>query len=198
MGRGFSPSGFHPAVPAWRNRFRTDESDSTRGRTTHGLGRGVPSGVGAGGAGRHHIPLMCGRYSNTLPPEAIRQVVKDLQGGLNFPPSYNAAPTQRLPVVVRGEAGPTLALMRWGLVPSWSDGRPKWSNINARAETVDSKPAFRDAFRRRRCLVPADGFYEWAAEGGGKQPYRFVMADRACALMAGLGSGGVREGSPAR
>lgn len=129
---------------------------------------------------------MCGRYSNTLPPEAIRGLVRDLAGGLNFPPAYNAAPTQRLPVVVFGEQGPKLAMLRWGLIPSWSDGNPKFSTINARAETIDTKPAFRDAFRRRRCLVPADGFYEWRTEGGKKMPYRFTLSDGGLFAMAGV------------
>lgn len=129
---------------------------------------------------------MCGRYSNTLPPEAIRQVVRDLQGGLNFPPAYNAAPTQRLPVVVAGEQGPVLKSLKWGLVPYWSDGNPKYSTINARAETIDTKPAFREAFRKRRCLVPTDGFYEWRTEGGKKQPYRITLADGGLFMMAGV------------
>lgn len=100
------------------------------------------------------------------------QVVKDLQGGLNFPP----APTQRLPVVVRGEAGPTLALMRWGLVPSWGP-----QVINARAETEARLPR-----RLQEEAVPGARRREWKVEGGKKQPYRFTMADGGLFMMAGL------------
>ena len=77
--------------------------------------------------------------------------------------------------------------MRWGLIPSWSKDSSIGSRlINARSETVDKKPAFREAFQRRRCLVPADGFYEWRKEAGGKQPYRIGMEDNSVFAFAGL------------
>jgi putative SOS response-associated peptidase YedK len=107
----------------------------------------------------------------------------------NFPPRYNAAPSQALPIVRRGgRGGRELALARWGLVPSWSKGPDaRFSMINARAETVAEKPAYRGAFRHRPCLVPADGFYEWQARGKGvKQPYYFSLPSGKTFAFAGL------------
>jgi putative SOS response-associated peptidase YedK len=132
---------------------------------------------------------MCGRYSLTTAPEAMRQLF-DLSGPLaNLPPRYNIAPTQEAPVV-RAAAeggGRELALLRWGLVPAWSQGPDsRYSMINARAETVAEKPSFRTALKERRCLVPADGFYEWARRPGGKQPYRIGLAGGAPFAFAGL------------
>lgn len=113
-----------------------------------------------------------------------------LEGALlNIEPRYNLAPTQQAPVIrLRTEGGNELAMMRWGLVPSWSKEGPAsgFTMINARAETVADKPAYRAAFRERRCLVPADGFYEWKKLGREKQPYRFTMADDAPFAFAGL------------
>src|SRR5262245_60352787 len=120
---------------------------------------------------------MCGRYSITKAPEAMRRLF-GVKGALpNFPARYNVAPTQTVPIVRLGAAGePEIALLRWGLVPAWSKGIDKrFSMINARADTVTTKPAYRGPFRERRCLVPADGFYEWKSEADGKQPYRFTL-----------------------
>jgi putative SOS response-associated peptidase YedK len=135
---------------------------------------------------------MCGRYSLTTAPEAMRRLF-DLDGpGLNLEPRYNIAPTQQAPVIRRpidaADAGREMIMMRWGLVPSWSKDGPdsRYSMINARAETVAEKPAYREAFRRRRCLVPADGFYEWQKVAGGKQPWRFTLASGDPFLFAGL------------
>jgi len=132
---------------------------------------------------------MCGRYSLTSAPEAMRQLF-DLDGPpLNLEPRYNIAPTQDAPVIrARDDSKRELAMLRWGLVPSWSKDGPDsgYSMINARAETVADKPAYRGAFRDKRCLVPADGFYEWKKEGKAKQPFRFTMADDAPFLLAGL------------
>ena len=90
----------------------------------------------------------------------------------NFPPRYNVAPTQAVPIVRLAEGQRRFALVRWGLIPSWvKDPRTFSLLINARGESVTDKPAFRAAMRRRRCLFPADGFYEWKAEGGRKRPY---------------------------
>jgi putative SOS response-associated peptidase YedK len=131
---------------------------------------------------------MCGRYSITTAPEAIRRLFKAVGALPNFPPRYNAAPTQDLPVVRLGRDGSReLTLLRWGLIPSWADDPGSgYKMINARAATVAERPAFRTAFRRRRCLVPADGFYEWKPVDGGKQPYRITMEDGAPFAMAGL------------
>lgn len=131
---------------------------------------------------------MCGRYSLTTAPEAMRQLF-DLSGPLvNLPPRYNIAPSQAA-AVVRSAAGGgrELVQLRWGLVPSWSKGPDsRYSMINARAETVAEKPSFRVALRERRCLVPADGFYEWASRPGGKQPYRIGLKGSEPFAFAGL------------
>jgi putative SOS response-associated peptidase YedK len=99
----------------------------------------------------------------------------------NFPPSWNAAPTDSLPVVrFDAKAGQrSLDLLRWGLVPYWAkDINVGFANINAKAEGIENKPAFRKAFERRRCLVPVDNFYEWKKTGTGKQPYAIALAGR--------------------
>jgi len=130
---------------------------------------------------------MCGRYSITTNPEAMRRLFKFKNATPNLQPIYNAAPTQILPVVRLGQEGEReLVTLKWGLIPSWAkDAKLGFSTINARAETVHQKPAFRTAFRKRRCLVPADGFYEWQP-GEKKQPYRITMADGEPFAMAGL------------
>lgn len=137
---------------------------------------------------------MCGRYSITMPPEAMRDLFR-FEGLPNLPPRYNVAPTQDVPVVRPGEgAGRAreLAMLRWGLVPSWSKGTAdeilsKSPLINARGESVAQKPSFRSAFARRRCLLPADGFYEWRAMGKGpKQPYHIHRADGRPIAFAGI------------
>ena len=105
---------------------------------------------------------MCGRYVLSTPVDELQRRFGFLELP-NLPPSYNVAPTQNAPVVRQRPDGDghELAVLRWGLIPPWSEGPDSgYSTINARAETVAVKPAFRGAFRRRRCLVPADGFYE--------------------------------------
>ena len=130
---------------------------------------------------------MCGRYSLTSPAESVVELF-DLPTRPNLPARYNIAPTQDVPVVRPGAAGRELVSMRWGLIPSWAkDASLGAKMINARAETLIEKPAFRTAFRRRRCLVPADGFYEWQPVGHGpKQPYYIALAARAPFAFAGL------------
>src|SRR5215208_1289926 len=109
---------------------------------------------------------MCGRYAITTAPEAIRALFGYLEQP-NFPPRYNVAPTQPVPIVRLAEGRRRFALVRWGLLPSWvKDPKAFTLQINARGETVNDKPAFRHAMKRRRCLFPADGFYEWKEEGG--------------------------------
>ena len=136
---------------------------------------------------------MCGRYSLTTPMEAVRQLF-GFPERPNLPARFNIAPSQEV-VAVRlgeGEAGARhLVWLRWGLIPSWAPSGAKepgigGRTINARAETVAEKPAFRAAFRRRRCLIPADGFYEWKTERGRKQPYRIVLESGAPFAFAGL------------
>jgi putative SOS response-associated peptidase YedK len=119
---------------------------------------------------------MCGRYVIISTPQAIRAMFG--YGELpNFPPRYNVAPTQPIPVVRLHEGKRSFALMRWGMLPSWvKDPKTFPLLINARGESVLEKPAFRHAMRRRRCLIPTDGFYEWQV-GPPKRPY-FVRAKR--------------------
>ncbi len=118
---------------------------------------------------------MCGRYTLTSSPEALRALFRYAEQP-NFPPRYNMAPTQPIPVVCLINGQRKFALMRWGLLPSWVKDPKAFSLIiNARGENVIEKPAFRAAMKRRRCLVPADGFYEWKAGGARKQPY-FIHA----------------------
>jgi putative SOS response-associated peptidase YedK len=117
---------------------------------------------------------MCGRYVIISTPEAIR-VLFGYGEQPNFPPRYNVAPTQPIPIVRLVDGKRSFALMRWGLMPSWvKDPKTFPLLINARGESVLEKPAFRNAMRRRRCLIPTDGFYEWQA-GAPKRPY-FVRA----------------------
>ncbi|MEO1015122.1 MAG: SOS response-associated peptidase [Pseudomonadota bacterium] len=130
---------------------------------------------------------MCGRFLLTAPPDAVAQAfgvdVRD-----NFPPRWNIAPTQPI-AVIRVDDGapiaaraPSYALMRWGFIPSWAkkDHLERLRSkplINARAETAAEKPTFRAAWKRRRCLAPANGFYEWRRDEKGRTPFRFTPAD---------------------
>jgi putative SOS response-associated peptidase YedK len=104
-----------------------------------------------------------------------------------FEPSFNIAPTQLAPVLTAGAERPVLRTMRWGLIPFWSkDGGGKLSTINARAEALAQRPAYRAPFRSRRCLVPADGFYEWQRLDGRKQPYFIRLRSQEPMVFAGL------------
>jgi putative SOS response-associated peptidase YedK len=114
---------------------------------------------------------MCGRYAITSSPETIQQLF-GYRTDAAFPPRYNVAPTRPVPVVRWMNAAPEFVLMRWGFIPSWAKDPHSFSLIvNARGESVNEKPAFRNAMKRRRCLLPADGFFEWKAETGRKRPY---------------------------
>ncbi len=129
---------------------------------------------------------MCGRFTITTPPEALRALFNYVEQP-NFPPRYNIAPTQPVPIVTLINGQRHFQLVRWGLVPSWSKEMPKSVLINARAETIHEKPSFRGGIRHRRCLVPADGFYEWqTGQGGTKQPYLIRRKDRAPFAMAAI------------
>jgi putative SOS response-associated peptidase YedK len=113
---------------------------------------------------------MCGRFVITSPPEALRQIFGYIEQP-NFPPRHNVSPTQPVPVVILEHGARHFRLMRWGLVPSWvKDPRKITLLINARSEGIVEKPAFKNAIRRRRALIPADGYYEWQATGGRKRP----------------------------
>ena len=119
---------------------------------------------------------MCGRYVIISTPAAIRALFGYGEQP-NFPPRYNVAPTQPVPIVRLVEGKRSFSLMRWGMLPSWvKDPKTFPLLINARGESVLEKPAFRNAMRRRRCLIPTDGFYEWQV-GTPKRPY-FVQARR--------------------
>ncbi|MBR0838714.1 SOS response-associated peptidase [Bradyrhizobium liaoningense] len=120
---------------------------------------------------------MCGRFVITSAPAALRQLFGYVEQP-NFPPRYNVAPTQPIPVVWIENGARHFRLMRWGLLPSWvKDPRGFTLLINARSETVLEKPAFKNAIRRRRGLIPADGYYEWKAIDGRKQPFFIHRAD---------------------
>jgi putative SOS response-associated peptidase YedK len=114
---------------------------------------------------------MCGRFVIISPPEALRQLFGYSEQP-NMPPQHNIAPTQPVPVVILENGARHFRLMRWGLIPAWvKDPRKFALLINARAETVLEKPAFKNAIKRRRCLIPADGYYEWRAFEKRKRPY---------------------------
>lgn len=134
---------------------------------------------------------MCGRYTLTHPGEALAEMIGSaVEDSAGLAPRYNIAPTQEAPVVRRGDDGRLgWSLLRWGLVPARAQD-PAIGNrlINARAESVAEKPAFRDSFRAMRCLVPADGFYEWRAEGTRRQPIYVRRSDRRPFAFAGLWS----------
>jgi putative SOS response-associated peptidase YedK len=132
---------------------------------------------------------MCGRYSITSTFEAVRKLFGLRPGVPNWwVPRYNVAPTQLAPVVRLREGERELAQLRWGLIPFWAkDAKIGVQTINAKCETLATKPAFREAFGRRHCLVVTDGFYEWLKpEGGPKQPFRIVRKDREPFALAGL------------
>ena len=130
---------------------------------------------------------MCGRFAFYSPSEATAALF-GVSGSFAVEPRYNIAPTQFIAAIRNSkESGRELTMLRWGLIPSWAKD-PSIGNrmINARAETVAEKPSFRAAYRRRRCLVLADGFYEWKKEGDTKTPYFISLASGAPFAFAGL------------
>ena len=136
---------------------------------------------------------MCGRYFVTTPPETLAQIFGFVNQP-NFPPRYNIAPSQPISIIRPGrpsQEGLECVLVRWGLIPGWAKEPPKSLLSNARAETVSEKASFKGAVRHRRCLVPADGFYEWQARAPGKgkgpkQPYCIRLRTREPFAMAGI------------
>src|ERR1051326_3065332 len=129
---------------------------------------------------------MCGRYCMTSAPEAIRALFRYPEQP-NFPSRYNIAPTQPVPIVRMVDGGRQFALVRWGLIPAWvKDPRGVSLLINARGESVNDKPAFKNAMKRRRCLFPADGFYEWKPHGSARRPYLARPMARGPIAFAGL------------
>ncbi|RAI56168.1 SOS response-associated peptidase [Roseicella frigidaeris] len=135
---------------------------------------------------------MCGRYFQQRGPAELARYFETINALPNLPASWNRAPTQEALVVRRHpETGQRhLDPLRWGLVPRWAkDASGAAKMINARSESIAEKPAFREAFRKRRCLVTADGFYEWQTDGKAKQPYAVALADGAPMALAGLWEG---------
>ena len=131
---------------------------------------------------------MCGRYTLSTPTDLLSDLY-ELETEITTTPRFNIAPTQEAPVIrISPETGKRrLDLLRWGLVPFWAkDSTIGNRMINARSETAAEKPAYRVSLRKRRCLVPADGFYEWQATGGPKQPFFFHRKDGYPFAMAGL------------
>jgi putative SOS response-associated peptidase YedK len=127
---------------------------------------------------------MCGRTSLFAPPERVRERF-DAEPDRPLERRYNVSPGQNHPVV-RNDDPDAIRFPTWGLVPRWSDDSPSSGHVNARAETLAEKPSFREAFAERRCLVLADGFYDWKETPTGTQPYRIEREDREPFAFAGL------------
>src|ERR1700674_1117492 len=132
---------------------------------------------------------MCGRYRLSRRKQVVEEYFDGVSNEPDWSPRYNIAPTQPVAVIRQNPKEPVreLSLMRWGLIPSWAkDSSAAARMINARAETASTKPAFRDALKSRRCLVPADGFYEWVRMEKTKQPYCFEINNGELFAFAGL------------
>lgn len=133
---------------------------------------------------------MCGRFSQQRPASELSEIFAAEPLVDDLGPRYNVAPTDEALVVVQREERRGLTAYRWGLIPHWAkDTKAGARMFNARAETLTTSPAFRDAFKRKRCLVPVDGFYEWKREGTLRQPYRISSADGRPLALAGLWAG---------
>jgi putative SOS response-associated peptidase YedK len=132
---------------------------------------------------------MCGRYRLSRRKQLVEEYFDSAPWEDDWNPRYNIAPTQPVPVIRQNpkELVREFSLMRWGLIPSWAkDPSGSASMINARAETAGTKPAFRDALKSRRCLIPADGFYEWKRDGKTKQPFCFEVNQGQLFAFAGV------------
>ncbi|KOY14156.1 SOS response-associated peptidase [Paenibacillus xylanivorans] len=131
---------------------------------------------------------MCGRFTIINPLESIKEryLASDAKG-FDYRPNYNVAPMQFIPSIIATSNGNRLGSLRWGLVPSWAkDDKIGSKMINARAETLTEKPAFRRLVSSKRCIIPCSGFYEWKMDGSGKQPMRILMKDESIFSLAGL------------
>jgi putative SOS response-associated peptidase YedK len=133
---------------------------------------------------------MCGRYRMTRADKLAQQfeILED-ELDVELAPRYNVAPGQMIAAVRQDREKPVrhLSNFKWGLVPGWAkDPNIGYKMLNARSETIADKPAYREAFKSRRCLVPADGFYEWKTEGKAKQPFHFGMKDDGIFAFAGI------------
>ncbi|WP_404790727.1 SOS response-associated peptidase [Altericista sp. CCNU0014] len=136
-----------------------------------------------------YLRNMCGRFTLSQSPERVAEAF-GLTEVPEFPPRYNIAPSQPVGVILqnRDSGAREFRLMVWGLIPAWVKDPSKFANlINARSETAAEKPSFRAAYKYRRCLIPADGFYEWQkVKSGSKQPFLFTVGDRSLFAFAGL------------
>jgi putative SOS response-associated peptidase YedK len=130
---------------------------------------------------------MCGRYTLKTPVSVLAERFDIEDSPSSITPSYNIAPTQQVATVLAENGKRKLEMLHWGLIPSWAKD-PEVGNrmINARAETVAEKPSYRKAFQERRCLILADGFYEWQKTDNGKQPFYIRMQDESPFAFAGL------------
>jgi putative SOS response-associated peptidase YedK len=132
---------------------------------------------------------MCGRYRLSRRKQILEEHFDSVSGEEDWSPRFNIAPTQSVPVVRQNPREPVreISLVRWGLIPLWSkDSSSAAKMINARSETAATLPAFRDAMKSRRCLIPADGFYEWQKNGKTKQPYCFEVGGGSLFAFAGI------------
>ncbi|HLM80837.1 MAG TPA: SOS response-associated peptidase [Terriglobales bacterium] len=132
---------------------------------------------------------MCGRYRLSRRKQIVEEYFNSVSGEEDWAPRFNIAPTQPVPIIRQNPKEPIreLSLVRWGLIPSWAkDPSVAATMINARSETARTKPAFRDALKSRTCLIPADGFYEWARTGKARQPYCFEVNEGKLFAFAGI------------
>jgi putative SOS response-associated peptidase YedK len=130
---------------------------------------------------------MCGRYRLSQKKQVVEEYFESASEEEEWSPRYNIAPTQPVATVRQAGTNRILSTMRWGLVPSWASDISIGNRlINGRSESVLEKPAFRDSFRTRRCLIPADGFYEWEQAGKDRQPFHFGMKDGSLFAFAGV------------
>ncbi|OME69778.1 hypothetical protein BK120_33785 [Paenibacillus sp. FSL A5-0031] len=130
---------------------------------------------------------MCGRYTITSDLDEILNTFAVDETDYEYTKRYNVAPTQMVPGIILKEGRRVLSGFKWGLIPFWSkDPKIAYKMINARAEGIKKKPAFRSLLKRNRILIPSNGFYEWRKEDEGKQPYRFQMKTKAVYAFAGL------------
>jgi putative SOS response-associated peptidase YedK len=132
---------------------------------------------------------MCGRYRLSRRKQFVDEYFHSVSEAEDWSPRYNIAPTQTVPVIRQNPKEPVreLSLIRWGMIPSWAkDPSVAARMINARSETANMRPAFRDALKSRRCLIPADAFYEWSRIGKAKQPYCFEINEGGLFAFAGI------------
>ncbi|OPZ72488.1 MAG: putative SOS response-associated peptidase YedK [Firmicutes bacterium ADurb.Bin456] len=130
---------------------------------------------------------MCGRFTLTADIKMLKNVFQLKENCFDYIPRYNIAPGQNLHVIIEVEGARKLRSMKWGLIPAWArDAKTGFRMINARSETIDTKPAFKGPFQRRRCLIPADGFYEWTDQNDTRKPFRIILPGGPVFAFAGI------------